>query len=204
MVKTKNSKDKDILLRQRKLQDVISNFHKHNVTPIKKQIIDAMIENGFTNYNRITLYRDETIVNRKNTFVRDITESNYSAMVEKQMRELEDIQDTVKTWSLNPPTHVRQVFTYDYDNPTRTATPRLESAVSDTISPIQIISLREQLAQAHLRILNGDIVNTSIAMITEEFKSMQDLIIKHNDDKQALEEAKMDAQLKLKDDSKNV
>ncbi len=200
-MKNKGATDEKIALRRKALQEVIVELHKASIPTTNEAIITKMVQRGYKTYWQQNLYRDMTWVNKNNTFVRDITESNYSAMCEAQFQELADIQAKVKEWTENPPTETRQVYNAEPDSNPKNAQGYklvLDSVIHNTVSPMQILSMRKSVADTQLRLLNGDIVNTSIALLTEEFKSMSEEIEKNEELKLDIEEAKEQKRLKRK------
>jgi len=189
MVRKGRSSIEEILTRQKKLGDIIVKYHEDNKEPSNNQLIKSMREIGYDTYNYMTLNRDMKHINRQNTFVRDLAESNYSYIVETQMNKLTSVQKTVDSWEQSPPEIIRRVMrakrnpNFDHTDLKRMQDEKIaewiyepETAYAETISPITIQSMKKDLAMNVLRVFNGDIIDTSIAMITSKFDEMQEQI----------------------------
>lgn len=185
MTKKKGSAVEDIIARQDYLKVIIDNFHKKDIIPSNSQLIESM-QKKYKTYSRATLYRDLTRINRHNTFVRDIVESNYSAMVQTRFEQLEKIEETLDGWIKNPPKTSKTFYDIEEipDPNDPTGTRKIQKLVprelhTEIVSPVTILQMKIDLQWMHLKILNGDIVDTSIALYTERFNEMAEQLEKY-------------------------
>lgn len=185
MAKKKGSAVEDIVARQDHLSDIIHNFHEKNTFPSNSQLLETM-RKKYKNYSRATFYRDLTKINRHNTFVQDIVESNFSAMVEKRFLKLEQIEEILDDWMKKSPTVSKTYYDIEAspDPNDPTSVKKIQKLIpremqTETISPVTILQMQIDLQWLHLKILNGDIVDTSIALYTERFNEISEQLEKY-------------------------
>ena len=78
------------------LTQIITEEYSDGRKIIGKEIIKKMKELGYPEYTKDTLYRDRCRLNRKNPFLRDMAESNYSKIVEEMWNDIELVNDKAK------------------------------------------------------------------------------------------------------------
>lgn len=77
----------DVMARRETLLKIITQFKKEEKHISRFSLQPALKEAGF-DVSFSTVYRDMTIINRENTWVRDLVESNYSASKNTSMTPL--------------------------------------------------------------------------------------------------------------------
>lgn len=81
----------DIVTRQHTLEEIISNLKSENIPVTPKILLEKMKKKGYK-IDRSTLYRDRLAVNQRNSFLRDLSESNYSDYVENMWNDIEFVK----------------------------------------------------------------------------------------------------------------
>lgn len=81
----------DISFRRRKVEQIMSNLKKIGKRITRFTVQEELDKIGF-HVSSVTAYRDMTAVNRENTWVRDLAQSNYSAYQEQISDTLEWIE----------------------------------------------------------------------------------------------------------------
>jgi len=72
----------DVTMRRREVIKIMTALKKAGKRVNRHTIKDELEKKGIT-ISEVTVYRDLTIINRENTWVRDLSESNYSAYQEE-------------------------------------------------------------------------------------------------------------------------
>jgi len=78
----------DIVTRQHVLEEIIFNLKLDNISVTPKILLEKMKEKEYK-IDRSTLYRDRLSINQRNSFLRDLSESNYSFYVENMWEDIE-------------------------------------------------------------------------------------------------------------------
>lgn len=172
---------RDVIIRLDYMQKLAERLHKEN--RYSKKVLFAEMQKKYKTYSQATFYRDLTEINQDNTFVRDIVESNFSSMVEENYRSLEKIEDNVEEWEKSPPQIRKDYVEYEetgnliknkqgkLDKEVRSI---LKKSVIETMSPLTILQFKVDIIRFKLEILKGNIVDTSIALITNKFERMEE------------------------------
>jgi len=153
-----------------KLEEIITQYKTQNKHYTPKQLIEDLAAEGYF-VDRSTVYRDLVCLSRGNTFVIDIAQSRYSEMIENCFNILEESLALTAKWLEEPPEIITKKFQADKDNPGKTI---LVGIIKETISPITILERRIEIGKLMLEALNGDLINTSVQLISDEFQRLQE------------------------------
>jgi len=193
LAKRSTGSTEDIIVRQTRLIGLYEEwgYEKNQKTgeylhrtaqPTRKQAVEWMRENGFPTYNNSTFYRDSLQMNRTNAFVRDLTESNYSAMIQKEFETLQELDDQLLEWSKNPPLTTTIQYRVDITKEQDDKGKWIEKqnripifAISSQVSYTEILRMRQSLAQTKAKMLNGEI-HTSASLVAPIMEKMKEVI----------------------------
>jgi len=78
----------DVTIRRREVLKIMTHLKKNGQRINRYTVKDQLDKSGF-DMSVSTIYRDMTVINRENTWVRDLSESNYSAYQEDISNNLE-------------------------------------------------------------------------------------------------------------------
>jgi len=92
----KRSNNNMVNNRRVELQKIIDEFKKKGVPITRQGLIDELQKKGYTS-NRNILYDDRTALNKDNTFISDLTESNYSQMMQDIYEKLSWVEEQAMT-----------------------------------------------------------------------------------------------------------
>lgn len=82
----------DIIERQTILAEIISDQKAEHNPTTPKELLPKMKKRGY-NIDRSTLYRDRLAINQRNSFVRDLSESNYSSYIQDMFENIDYVTD---------------------------------------------------------------------------------------------------------------
>jgi Fe2+ or Zn2+ uptake regulation protein len=86
----------DTQLRRQTLAKIVIEFRKEKKQVTRYTLQPELAKRGF-DVSFATIYRDLTILNRDNTYVRDLAESNYSAYQEEIAESLDWVESQART-----------------------------------------------------------------------------------------------------------
>ena len=181
-------KVEDVILRQQKIVDIEESLKKKGEIITRAKIIEELHKAGFPSASLSTLYRDRVALARNNRFVRDLAESTYSKYVGDIFERMETLQEQVDNWHKNPPKITKQkvepigLYPKGHKQAGQPMFKIIETTV-ETMNPVTISQFDLRIQETKLGALKGDIVDTSVALISEEFDKLQQ-------ENEALERAK--------------
>lgn len=162
----------DIVLNRRiELAKTIEDFQKKGLPITRQVLIDALKKKGFI-VDRYILYNDRIDLNKGNTFIRDLTESNFSAFMQGiwdklEWMEHEAIIQYEKKWTNN-----------------KTVTKKLDGKKTDKITEthktneiatpkIAFLGLMKDIQKAKYDFLTNHNIHFSAALLQQKFQQMQ-------------------------------
>ncbi|MGC1709911.1 MAG: hypothetical protein WA799_08955 [Nitrosotalea sp.] len=164
-MKTEGSTNVEINNRRDALKKILERFRREGKT-INRFTVQAPLRDAGYDVEVGTIYRDLTAVNRENTWVRDLVESNYSeyqqqiadslAWIEKEAQE-----QYAKKWTLSKTTKKEN------HNGTSTESVVTQELAAPKASFLGIIAKVQELKMKHT---HGDNINISAALLARELQ----------------------------------
>ena len=162
----------DVMARREALLKIINQFKKDGKTVTRFSLQPALKEVGY-DVSYSTIYRDMTILNRENTWVRDLVESNYSAYQEHIHDTLNMIEKEALKMYQEKPTIIKKTHKEISKNGEVTI---IEEANTEEVANMTVCLLELILKVQSLRMkqTHGDNINVSAALLTAELREAQD------------------------------
>ncbi|MGI0027824.1 MAG: hypothetical protein ACREAD_08305 [Nitrosopumilaceae archaeon] len=162
----------DAVLRRRSLLKIITQFKKEGKQISRFTLQPALKEVGF-DVSFATVYRDMTVLNRENTWVRDLVESNYSAYQEQIYDTLEMVEREALELYQNKPEICRKIHKEISKNGTVTT---IEETTTEEVANMTSLLLEIILKVQALKIkhFHGDNINVSAALLSAELQDAKD------------------------------
>ena len=163
----------DILNRRTAIKQIIIHL-KRQGTPVNRFTIKPYLDQRGFVVNHSTIYRDLTIINRENTWVRDLAESNYSAYQEQISNTLDWIEQQAiilynKDWKSIRTTQ-KQVPANDGTKTLTEQTVTSESANQKAT----FLSIIKQVQELKIKHTNGENINISAALLGKRFSKIKE------------------------------
>lgn len=158
----------DITTRRHEVEKIISHLKKNNKKVNRYTVHEILVTKGY-NTHISTVYRDITAVNRENTWVRDLSESNYSTYMEDiynslEWAETQAVEQYNKTWTANK---IVKKQTNEGDTTETTTTQELGAPKNAFLSTfIKANELKHKM-------LTGDNINISAALLGKKLNELK-------------------------------
>ena len=158
----------EITQRRYEVEKIIALLKNQN-QPVNRYTVNELLEKKGYKVNLATVYRDITAVNRENTWVRDLSESNYSAYMEDIFGSLVWAQEEAKTqyhktWTANK---IVKKETNEGDTTETTTTQELGAPKNAFLSTfVKTQELKHKL-------LTGDNINISAALLGKKLNELK-------------------------------
>lgn len=158
----------DITLRRLEVEKIISQLKKENKLVTRYTVHEQLTKKGYK-VNPSTVYRDITAINRDNTWVRDLSESNYSSYMEEIYTSLiwaeqESVKQYNKTWTASK--------TVTKDTPDGQVTERTET--EELAAPKNaFLSTYVKTQELKHKMLTGDNINISAALLGKKLNQLK-------------------------------
>lgn len=167
--------------RREALSKIIAQFQKERKIINRFTLQPALKEAGF-DVSEGTIYRDMTVINRSNTWVKDLVESNYSALQENIASMLDIIEKEAydnykKTWTTSKTTKKqvpRKDGTIEITEETKTG-----ELAGPKATFLNILTRVQELRMKHT---HGDNINISAALLTAELQEAKDKLESQSSD----------------------
>ncbi len=169
LAKHAKRKVEDVVQRQIALAEILDGYRKRGISPRRHALLTDLEAKGFP-VTVATLYRDRTSLNRHNSFIRDLTESNLSAYMEEIYDRLTWVEEEAakqydQKWTMN------QVI--------KRRGPKGEEIEQHSTSEIaqpkaQFLSVISKAQELKHKLLVGDNTQLSAALLAEKFQKMKE------------------------------
>lgn len=163
----------DPTARRRALMKIMGDFRKEGKLANRSTLQKPLEQAGFP-ASTGTIYRDITLINRENTWVKDLVESNYSAFQEHisdmlDFVEQEALDNYNKKWTLDKKTkRVVSNSKGEFESLEETTT---QEMAAPKVQFLEIIGKVQQLRMKHT---HGDNINISAALLSAELQDAKD------------------------------
>ena len=157
----------DIAGRRLMLAKVIEKAQTDDKHLTEKEQLAIMKKKGY-NMSRATLYTDKTALNRSNTFVRDLAESNYSKYIEDIFKTLDFVEAEARIQYNKKWTQDKVVKKETQDGVMVETHITEEQAMPKNMFLLTIA----RAAELKARLLAGDAVHISVALLAQKFAKM--------------------------------
>ncbi len=156
-------------MRRDALAAVLEDALRKDIHPKRSYLLEAMRKKGHP-VSVPVLYADMTALNRGNTFVRDLTESNYSAYIEEIYRRLQWVEaEAERQYGREWTTNQRIIRVGPQGEETET------HITEEQAQPkAQFLALIAKTQELKHKILVGDTTQLSAALLSEKFQSMKE------------------------------
>lgn len=162
----------DIEVRRQALLDVILETRKKRKLLTRKAMIDGMKKKGF-DVDVATLYRDRTALNRTNNFVRDLAESNYSAIQEDIQEVLDWVEQEAerqyrKTWT-NSKTVKKEI-------PTNEGLVEIEEVTTTgevAAAKAAFLKIIKEVQELKNKLIHGENIQLSVALLKDKIRKLE-------------------------------
>jgi len=150
------------------LREVENNLVKKNLMVTNANLVSGLAKKGLKDVDRSKLYRLKLAMNYENNFVLNIAESQYSAMIQDIYDKLLFVEDKVaplceQDWT------VETISTGDGDRNNF-----VKSESNQHKPKVDFYRLIVDIQTAKMKLLTGDIMNVSVAMIEKNFSKIRD------------------------------
>ena len=168
-----------IIERAAALKDVLATIASKGEKCTIPQICKKMKDKGWKPYSIPTYYSDKQIVNKSSTFVRDLVETQFSALVEDvyvkaAWVEAEAIQMYMQKWNQN-----KTIVTTSKNDEGMPITTEQNHETAEIAGPkIQALNLVLAVQKLKHEIISGSNLNLSAALVGEKFQTMEAELIK--------------------------
>lgn len=177
-MRTKKSSVENIGTRRNELRKIMLEYQQKGKLATRDQYLEELAKRGFC-IDIATLYRDKIAINRTNTFVEDIAESQYSAMQEDIYNKLLYVEEQAlqlydKDWKTSR--------FFKRSLPTGTITE--SSIVQDDKPKIQCLGLIKDLQALKQNMLRGENIQLGVTLIGKKFDQVKEelaLVTKERD-----------------------
>lgn len=163
----------DITVRREAVLRIVNELKKKGITINRYTVHQSVVNAGF-DVDESTVYRDLVAINRENTWIRDLAESNYSQYQESihetlNWIEVEAKKQYKKKWTMSKrvskQVHAKDEGIIDLIEQTVTA-----ELAAPKAAFLKIIAEVQDLKIKHT---NGENINISAALITQEFQDIK-------------------------------
>jgi hypothetical protein len=146
--------------------------------PISRNTVFSLIRAQGFDVEEGTVYRDIVLINRENSWVRDLVESNYSAMQEHisemlDFIEKEALENYSKTWTMNRT--VKKIGTTskgEFESEEETTTQEMAAPKA------QFLMLIGKVQELRMKHTHGDNINISAALLSRELQEAKESLKK--------------------------
>lgn len=164
----------NILERRAILSTIINEFEDTGKPYTKVNLLTKLKERGYDIHWR-TLHRDLTELNKSNTFVLDIAQKTYSYHLDENFKRLEFIMngldDIINTKWTNSKTIQREIPS---ENGNIVMTEKVTTP--EIAEPkLKAYALQKEIIALKFRVFEGDIIDTSVALMLKEFQKIKAL-----------------------------
>jgi hypothetical protein len=176
-MKTQGSTHANQERRRLAIVKIISQLRKEH-KPVNRFTVLPLIRAEGYDVEEGTVYRDLTVINRENTWVRDLVESNYSAYQERiaenlDFMEKEAIENYHKSWTMNKT--VKRVVSNEKGNFETIE----ETITQEMASPkAQFLLILGKVQELRMKHTHGDNINISAALLSAELQDAKDSLQK--------------------------
>jgi len=172
-MKPRGSTAKEIENRRNALRKIILEVDKKGRKSTRKELLAELAKKGFK-IDISTLYRDRTVLNTGNSFVLDISKTNYSAYMEEIWNNLETItEEAIENYHKNY--SVIKTTERERNGVTERVTERVQNRLE---TRHKFLKLLLDGTMAKLSVMSGESLNASVAMIDIAFRELKDKV--HN------------------------
>lgn len=179
-MRSKGTTVEDINLRRDVLAKIISDLKVEGVPVTKKILVEKMAKKGYK-MDDSTLHRDRTELNKKNTFVRDMGESNYSSYIEEIATTLDYVTNEALAiyeaeWNkvaVNTKTKGGRIVKGRVVGG-ETVFHERKAEKNALHAKIQALRIINDATKCKLELLKGDTINISVALLGQKLNKLKD------------------------------
>lgn len=172
LIKLRGQSVKDITDRRNLLKKIIGNAKAKKKKLSRQYLLDELLKGGFK-VDMSTLYKDRTFISQSNTFIEDITVSNYSGYMQDIWDNLEWVEQQAQINYEKKWTNSKVVYHESADGEISE-----ERHVTDELAApkSKFLEIFRDTQKIKMEFLQGKNVHLSAALLRNKFDSLNDEI----------------------------
>jgi len=169
--KKKNRPSNELVMKRRKsLSEIIDELQKTGKPITRDGLIEQVKKLGYKNYNRNTLFDDRTFLNKGNTFIASLTESNYSQYMEDIFSQLTWVEEQAMQQYEKEWTNSKLVTK---DDPEKGITTEKHTTDELAQPKAAFLNIIKDIQKIKYEFLTGNNIHFSAALLMKKFQQMQ-------------------------------